>query len=235
MRSFEKFLFIYGIIVATAIGIGSLFFSPRPENFVGLILFLPVIAYFWLRLTSPADVASSKWSLRLILVVFILTTFGIFGFSLNRKIENDRKAKEAALVQTETLSKLEELKSQLIALGQKDSTGEEIASDVARIKEELSQLKEKDSLNTNLLGAYASLEDIPIGQVTITNSKTTKLDVLADKSFSASAVGEIVYGSSYQFEQKDGTWYLIKLSDGTKGWVNARDVKEVSPTPTPTP
>jgi len=229
----EKFLFVYGIIVATAIGIGSLFFSPRPENFVGLILFLPVIAYFWLRLTSPADVSSSKWSLRLILVVFILTTFGIFGFSLFKKAEDDRKTKEAALVQTETLAKLEELKNQLVALSQKDTTGEEIASDVARIKEELTQLKEKDSLNTNLLGAYASLEDIPIGQITITNSKTTKLDVLSDKSFSASVVGEISYGTTYQYFQKDGLWYLIKLSDETKGWVNARDVKEVSPTPTP--
>ncbi|OGM17662.1 hypothetical protein A2V61_04065 [Candidatus Woesebacteria bacterium RBG_19FT_COMBO_47_8] len=229
----EKFLFVYGIIVATAIGIGSLFFSPRPENFVGLILFLPVIAYFWLRLTSPADVSSSKWSLRLILVVFILTTFGIFGFSLNKKAADERKAKEAAQVQSETLAKLEELKNELVALSQKDTTGEEIASDVARIKEELSQLKEKDSLNTNLLGAYASLEDIPIGQITITNSKTTKLDVLADKSFSASAVGEIIYGTTYQYYQKDGLWYLVKLSDETKGWVNARDVKEVSPTPTP--
>src|SRR4030042_2624420 len=184
MRGMEKFLFVYGIIVATAIGIGSLFFSPRPENFVGLILFLPVIAYFWLRLTSPADVSSSKWSLRLILVFFILPTFGIFGFSLNKKAADERKAKEAAQVQSETLAKLEELKNELVALNQKDTTGEEIATYVPRIKEELSQLKEKDSLNTNLLGAYASLEDIPIGQITITNSKTTKLDVLSDKSFS---------------------------------------------------
>lgn len=233
MKGFEKFLFFYSIIVSTALGIGSLFFSPLPENFIGIAVFLPVIAYFWLRVTSPADVPSSKWSLRLILVVFILTTLGIFGFSLFRKAENDRKLKEEAMVQSETLSRLEELKNELQVLSQRSSSGEEIASDVARIKEELSQLKEKNLTDTNLLGAYASLEDIPIGHITIANSRIAKLDVYEEKSTTSKVVWKIDYGEAYQYYLKEENWYLIKLPDGTRGWVNAKDVKEVSVTPTP--
>ena len=233
MRGFEKFLFVYGIIAATAIGIGSFFFSPRPENFIGLVLLFPIIAYFWLRVTSPAQVPSSKWSLRLILVVFILVTLGIFGFSLFRKAEEDRRLTQEAIIQAETLTRLEELKKELQTLSQKSASGEEIASDVARIKEELSELKEKDLTNTNLLGAYASLEDIPIGHITISNPKVIKLDVYKERTASSEVIWKIDYGENYQYFQKEGDWYLIKLPDGTTGWVSSKDVKEVSVTPTP--
>lgn len=233
MRGFEKFLFVYGIIVATAIGLGSLFFSPRPENFIGFVLFLPVIVYFWLRLTSPNEVPSSKWSLRLILVVFILTTLGIYGFSLFRRAEEELNIKKEALIQTETLAKLEDLKKELAILAQKSSSGEAVAEDVARIKDELTALKEKDTLNSNLLGAYASLEDIPIGYLTISNSKVTKLDVYQDKNSTSTVLWKIDYGENYQYFQKEGNWYLLEIPDGNKGWVNASDVKEISVTPTP--
>ena len=233
MKGFEKFLFFYSIIAVTAIGIGSVFFSPRPENFVGLLLLFPIIAYFWLRVTSPAQVSFSKWSLRLILVVFILVTLGIFGFSLFRKAEENRKLAQEAIIQAETLVRLEDLKKELQALSQKSASGEEIASEVARIKEELSELKEKDLTDSNLLGAYASLEDIPIGHTTISNPKVTKLDVYRDKTTSSTVIWKIDYGENYQYFQKEGDWYLIKLPDGTKGWVSAKDVKEVSVTPTP--
>jgi hypothetical protein len=240
MRGFEKFLFIYGVIITTVIALGSFFFSPRPENFIVLILFFPIVAYFWIRVSSPQDVKSSKWSLRLLFIVFILSALGLFAFSLSKKQEADQKARQEALTQAETLKKLEELKEQLESLSKSSASSEDVASDVARIKEELSSLKAQEearsstNINPNLLGAYNSLEDIPIGSVTISDSKIKELDVLKTPSFSASAVGKMDYGKNYDYYQKDSTWYLIKLEDGTKGWVNDRDVKElypVSPTP----
>ena len=237
MRAYEKFLFYYGIIVATAIGLGSLFFAPQPQNFAVLLLFIPVIFYFWIRVTSPADVSSSKWSLRLILVVFIVTALGIFGYSLSQKQVVDEKAKQTLSLESQTLEKLEELKGQLEELSAKGASGEEVADDVARIKDELSQLKEsRDNLggiNPNLLGAIDSLEDVPMGAVTIAKSTTKELDALETPDFSAKSVGKIVYGTNYQYFQKETTWYLIKLTDGTTGWVNERSVKEINLTPTP--
>ena len=228
MRSLEKFLFFWGIIVVTAGGIGTLFFSPRPENFIVLILFSPIIAYFWLRVTSPAEVATSKWSLRLIFVIFLLTTFGIFAFSLNKRLELNKEAAKEALVQGETLKKLEEVRQELATLSRVGTSSDEIASDVARIKEELAQLeKSEGSLNPNLLGALENLEDVPMGQVTIAKSTTKEIDVLDKAAFGATAVGKITYGVAYEYFQKETTWYLIELPDGVQGWVNAKDVKEV--------
>jgi hypothetical protein len=233
MKGFEKFLFFYSIIAVTALGIGSLFFSPRPENFIGLIGLLPVIAYFWLRLTSPSEVSSSKWSLRLVLVIFVLSTLGVYGFSLFRRMDEELKLKKEALIQTQTLARLEDLKAELQVLSQKSSSGEAIASDVARIKEELTALKEKDTLNSNLLGAYETLEDIPIGKITIASSKVTQLNVYQDKNSTSKVLWKIDYGENYQYFQKEGSWYLIEIPDGNKGWVSASDVKEVTTNQTP--
>jgi hypothetical protein len=229
MRGLEKFLFFWGIVVVTVGGIGALFFSPRPENFVILALLLPVIAYFWLRLTSPAEVSASKWSLRLILVIFVLVSLGIFAFSLNKKAALDREAAQKALVGAETLKRLEEVKNELAKLTSAGISDEEIASDVARIKEELSQLRESEALNPNLLGALESLDEIAIGEVTIIKSSVGQLDVLASADFGSASVGKITFGQNYEYFQKEESWYLIKLPNGVKGWVNAKDVKEVYP------
>ena len=237
MRAYEKFLFYYGIIVATAIGLGSLFFAPQPQNFAVLLMFIPVIFYFWIRVTSPADVSSSKWSLRLILVVFIVTALGIFGYSLSQKQVVDEKAKQSLSIESQTLEKLDELKGQLEALSESGADSDEIADDVARIKDELSQLKDNQDnfggINPNLLGAIDSLGETAVGYITISKSTTKELDVLDGPDFSAKSVGKIVYGTNYEYFQKESTWYQITLAEGIEGWVNARSVKEVNVTPTP--
>jgi hypothetical protein len=167
----------------------------------------------------------------------LVTALGIFGYSLSQKQVVDEKAKQTLAIESQTLEKLEELKNQLELLSESGATSEEIADDVARIKDELSQLKDNQDnlggINPNLLGAIDSLGETVIGYITISKSTTKELDVLDGPDFSAKSVGKIVYGTNYEYFQKESTWYQITLAEGIEGWVNARSVKEVNVTPTP--
>lgn len=84
MRSFEKFLFFYSIVATTTLFISLGLFYPNPLNFISGAILLPVIFYFWIRLTSPEAVGAELWSLRFIIAIAILTALGTAGYRLSQ-------------------------------------------------------------------------------------------------------------------------------------------------------
>ena len=84
MNKFEKFLFFYSIIAVTSLFVSFGILSPKPLNLISLTILSPIIFYFWIRLTSPQSVSAEKWSLRLLLVIIVISGLGIFGYYLTR-------------------------------------------------------------------------------------------------------------------------------------------------------
>jgi hypothetical protein len=86
MKSFERFLFFYSIVAITALFISFGIFSPKPLNLISLVLIIPVIFYFWVRLTSPEATSAEKWSVRFVTVIVILSGLGVFAYRLEQTI-----------------------------------------------------------------------------------------------------------------------------------------------------
>lgn len=82
MKGLEKILFFYGIFAITSLFISFGIFSPLPLNFISIALLIPIIFYFWIRLTNPERVSAEWWSAKFILSLIILSTLGIFGYRL---------------------------------------------------------------------------------------------------------------------------------------------------------
>ncbi|KKS87957.1 MAG: hypothetical protein UV64_C0035G0007 [Parcubacteria group bacterium GW2011_GWC1_43_11b] len=96
MRKFERFLFFYSILVITILFVSFGIFSPKPLNIISIISLLPIIFYFWVRLTSPQVVSADKWSLRFLMIATIVSFLGIYAFNLVKQtpLINEQLAQE---------------------------------------------------------------------------------------------------------------------------------------------
>lgn len=221
----------------------SVFFSPQPQNFISLGLLLPLIVYFWLRTTSPKSTSPNLWSVRVIIVMLIFSFLGILSYSLGAPKQTAKNADVAdSTTQKETSDEaMQQLLSKISALSE-SGTSAEVAEELAVIRKELARISGSKTSQTSSVGGTGGstlgettdvneisklLEDIPYGFVTIKNQGVSGIDVLDDPVFSASRVGSMQEGENYEFFEKKDGWYLIKLTNGTQGWVNERDVKEV--------
>lgn len=220
MHKFEKFLAFYSTVVILVLIFGSVTFLPRPHNYIMLSAFLPICMYFWLRVTAPEGTDSSKWSIRLLLVLVLLSGLGIFGYFLNTQKNND------ILVDNENKSLKEEITS--------------LKNDLREIKDNLeitptsSESGKIDRDETTIADVLSETdkpaEESLIGYVEKMPSNG-KVDIYEQDSASSEIISEMKDGTKYPFYEKAGNYYLIGLGDGVYGYVKVNLVKQTVSNP----
>jgi len=236
MKNAEKILFFYSIVAITAIFIASAFFSPTPLNLISGLVLLPILAYFWVRLTSPSEVNAQKWSIRLLIVVFAVSALFVFAYALSANKKQDQVAEETASEDQLATEKLEEIRSEIESIKDSDVTDDELLDEISKIQNELVNLRAdyatrgigNESLSDVLDDInYQYDSDMPVGYVTMIESSDATADVYSDSASSSEITGQITFGRTYSFFESEGNWYLIVLPDDTLGWVKSEVVKEI--------
>jgi hypothetical protein len=223
MIKLQKLLSFYSIIVVTALVIGAPFFQSRTEGLFILVLFAPVAIFFWLKVTNPEKVSTLTWSLRLVVVIGILTGLGICGYHLYRQKPPDVKCAPCkGLGSSESPSPVASESATL------DENLIKPKDDLSQIKNDLKEIKAMLNAKGLALGITEDPVTSPSGnQVTIGLATVRSLDVFESKSVLSSVVGKMTGTNSYTFTRKESGWYLIDLTDNLKGWVQAEFVKEI--------
>ena len=52
MKNIEKFLFVYSLLITTAVLFAAILFAPKPSNFMIILFLVPVVYYFWLKMVA---------------------------------------------------------------------------------------------------------------------------------------------------------------------------------------
>jgi len=233
MKKFEKLLFIYSIAAVTAILITFGLYSPMPQNLISGLLLLPILLYFWLRMTNPQEVKVPRWSGRLLIIVVVLCALGVYAGFLSRLINKEPVDGRIDELRKEAQEKIDKLQADVDEYKQKEEDYRNLNDELAGIRDEISRLSAegKLTLGASQSGSLADFlkntaEPTPAsdGYVSIKHSLIKELDVLDKPNFSAKKVGLMSYGTSYPYSEISVGWYKIKLSGNISGWVNERDV-----------
>ena len=235
----KKLLFYYSIILSTILFIGSIFFLPNLVNIILAVAFLPIVVFLWIKATNPGKVSTPQWSFRLLLIVGLISTLGIYTYFFSQKLFSN---KEVGSEQKQTQVSLGDLQSAIEKLRttEKSSDNQTLLSALDSIQSELQNLTEKQTQIFQILGVTdtasqsvtdsAALSDInpdePLGFITV---KTENLSVNAYTQPSATAdfIDKLEFGESYPFFQSQGGWYKILLPDDVQAWVKAVNLKEL--------
>lgn len=138
MGKLKKILAIYSIVVLTALVVGSPLFLSRLAGLLLLVLISPICIFFWLKVSGPEEVSATKWSIRLLSIIIILTGLSIFAYFLSVRKPAcpllDNKTSDTAV-------KLEELTVKINQLRESEATNEQITQELSKIKEELAKLR----------------------------------------------------------------------------------------------
>lgn len=171
-----------------------------------------------------------NWSFKLAGIVLLLSILGVFAYFLAGKMDpvnNNLSAMNKAHI-----SSIDELKQEIEKLA--SSQDEQVLGEIDDIRDELNSLKDEQSTPDTLglednYGLYDSdiSGDTPTGYLTISDNKWGSVDIFEDSLSSSKIVGQMEYGETYPFFESRGSWYLVKLPDGTEGWVTTTFVKEV--------
>jgi hypothetical protein len=239
MKKLEKILFVYSIVAITFVFITSGIFTPSPQSLISSMLLFPILAFFWIRVTNPQEVNVAKWSLRLVIVVILISALGIYGSFLSQLITGKDQGGGTEITNEEASKKIEELEAEIEQLRQQELTSKELAEKLAEIKDELTRLNTEGKLalgtsseDSDLAKLLADLEEneqkSSVGYVTMRDQKISEIDVLYEPQFSSYRVGTIKFGETYPYSEVDRNWYKIKLPDETFGWVHDRDVRVIN-------
>ena len=160
MGKLKRILAIYSIIASTALIIGSPFFLSRSAGLFLLVLISPICIFLWLKISGPEEVNAAKWSLRLLLIIIILTGLVTFAYFLSvRKPACQSSADKTS----DTAVKLEELTVKINQLKESEATNEQITQELVKIKEELAKIRRLNQLQnpdiesvSDMLSATAS-------------------------------------------------------------------------------
>jgi len=233
MRKLEKFLFFYSIIAITVFFITSAFFSPTPQNLISAILMFPLVFYFWIRLTNPDEVNVTKWSFRLLTIIIIISSLGIFGYWLG---ENKPKpiVKKEETKTDETTKKIDELTDKINELKNGESDSEQISEELTKIKEELTRLRLSEQAK-NMDVPYESLSEIisSTGSSEKESNKITgkegitSINAYAEPAFSSRILEKLPPNKEYIYYDTQNGWYKIILSSNKAAWVSSKDVEEI--------
>jgi len=199
MKGFEKFLFVYSIIATTALFITFGVFSPKPLNLISLLFIVPIIFYFWIRLTSPESTGAGIWSLRFIISIIILSGLGIFGYYL-AQISPSNLA-DVAISQTPTPTPPQA--ETPIATGSATPRGASIVGLLTDSPSPVPLLAFKGRAGVTLINVYKT--------ATTSAQKITTLDGT----------------QTYLYIVKQNGWYKVALAGSDIGWVSATQIQEV--------
>ncbi len=138
MGKLKKILAIYSIVASTALIIGSPFFLSRPAGLFLLILISPICIFLWLKVSGPEEVTAAKWSVRLLLIITVLTGLAVFAYFLSVKKPVYQPSADKT---SGTVVKLEELTDKINRLKEGEATNEQITEELGKIKEELTKIR----------------------------------------------------------------------------------------------
>ena len=197
---------------------------------------MPITFYFWIKLISSKKKSKQteddtlNWSLKIAGIVLLLGMLGIFAFFLAGK--SDPISQNLSALTKIYLTSIGELRTEVEQLSSQSPEGQQLLSEVEDIKDELEALRDEKMTSRDTLGLtsvdtynYSDLGN-SIGEITITDSKWSVIDVFQDTVSSSKIIGQIEYGETYPFFESQGNWYQIELPDGQVGWVSANFVKE---------
>jgi len=228
MKKIHPFLFYYCVIITTILFIVTIFFMPKLQNFVLLLLFLPVTLYFWLSISNPSEVSAAKWSARLLFIVFIFSALGVFAHSLALQSFTRKEATKKSL---ETTQVIEGLKSEIEKLHTPEDSSEDILQRLDKIKEELADISSQQKIEQTLgltidepdqISLSVDREiDSPLGFVTI-KDRAQPTAVYEEASSSSKIVGDFEYNKKYPFFKNEDDWFQILLPNDVEGWVQTQ-------------
>lgn len=240
MNKYHKFLFYYSLVVSTILFIVAIFLTPIPQNFFLLVLFMPTTLYFWLKVITIKDkskkteASTLDWSLKIAGIVLLMGMLGVFAFFLASK--TDPVSQNLSAMTKIYSASIDGLKTEIKQLSSQSAESAQLLSEVEDIKDELEALRSDKMTSSVTLGLttddmdnYADLGN-SIGNVTISDSKWSEVDVFQDTVSSSKIIGQIEYGETYPFYESRGSWYQIELPSGQNGWVSANFVKETGGT-----
>ena len=249
MKNIEKFLFVYSLLITTAILFAAILFAPKPSNFMIILFLVPVVYYLWLKMVSDADKkdnkAFGKRAMAIVAIILItssiLSSLGIYLYS--KRVTTETVSEKAAqkvlsdnVLDSQDKPHVQELPKDI---------GEELAA----IKEELIKLRAEQRGISAILGISTSPDEIEgiisdlenvdgidvsttpkdvLGSISVRDSYT-RIDAHTEAAASSRIVGSMNKGKTYSYTNKNGNWYLIKTDQGTTGWVFASFVEEAIP------
>jgi len=232
MSFLKVFLFYYCLIATTILLLVSYFVLPKPQNIANVVVLAPVALFFWIYATNPASINASKWSVRFLIVVTLLSSLGIFSYFLA-----SRFLPKAAPIVDPTLTEIRTLLTD--AKSQDEEFRSYVEDELKGLKDEISTLQEAQTLGASIvdidkrLAEEEKINEEPVGTVTIKNSVNSQVAVYEEQDDTSATKGTAKYGENYPFYESRGSWYLIDGFDLTSGasgngWIRADLVKEVS-------
>lgn len=208
MKRFEKFLFYYSILAVTVFFISFGIFSPKPMNFISGILLLPILFYFWIRLTNPQNASPGVWSARFLVSLVILCTLGVYGFYISKQSTDPNSI----------------INSQL---SEQTAQNEKLKSEVATLKEQLDKNEAVPTSTPEVSITDLITEPAPGNSVQRIMAKdgVEKVDVYANPSLTSQKVGTLEKNVNYPYITIEDGWYKIVVTSSTVGWVSSDQVE----------
>lgn len=217
MRKFENILFFYSIVAVTILFISFGVSYPKPINFISVAILLPIVFYFWLKLTSPETTSAGKWSVRFLITIIALSAIGIYTYLLVGRTDNKY---------------IDSLKSQL---AQSERKSEELTKNITTLQAKLDSQKEDKTITPDVNGTSITdlIFETPKPDSTNTTHRitgktgVTKIDVHAEASAGSTKIGALDGSVNYPYIEKQQDWYKIVLSGSSTGWVNVGQIQEL--------
>lgn len=78
----RKILFIYSVVVTVSLAFFFAFSNPTKATLIISFLLLPIPAYLFISLTNPKEVSAPKWSLRILVIIFLLSLMALTALKL---------------------------------------------------------------------------------------------------------------------------------------------------------
>lgn len=256
MYKFSKILFLYSLIVSTAIFGWSLFFIPKPENFLVISLIFPISLFFLLNIhKSPKrsdydefeDSSREKKSVIvraafLITITLFISSLSIYAYSVlnNSYSPTNQKLFKFAIENTKAI---EDLKLEIEKLAAVQKSGRDLAYEIDEIKAKTSEDNLEDSTQSQVLGleqqkqllnrlnqisTFSAQKSTAQGNfITLSNNDPSSGSVYSESFFTSAVMGRIYYGEKYPLIRKQDSWFLI-LFDGKQGYIHSQYAREVN-------
>ena len=147
---------------------------------------------------------------------FALTGVLISSILLMRNLSSSSK---------QTAEEISAIKQEIVKMSaDRDSTGK-LTENINAVKDLVASSAAKEILGEDT--------DQSLGYITISDTNLKTVDMYEQRSFSSKVVGKLDSEKAYRYLKNEENWYLVKLTDDTKGWTSYRFVKEIDSQPKP--
>jgi hypothetical protein len=160
----------------------------------------------------------------IVLIIALVGYFSVKNFFLNRfsRLEKNQQLILEELKKIKNQAKISPTESPFV-----------FSQNLGKLKEEINKLKNQIEEQNEILGlttltatATATPTSAPFNYVTIADRKWQTVEVYQDKSPASKIIGQIVYGKTYPYLKKEGSFYYIQFDDNRYGWILSQFVKE---------